>query len=52
MKPNNFNYVRAESVDHVLTCLAEHGENARILAGGQSLIRDDELSLGRTGLSD
>ncbi len=38
MKPNNFNYVRAESVDHVLSCLAEHGENARILAGGQSLI--------------
>ncbi len=38
MKPNNFNYVRAESLDHVLSCLAEHGENARILAGGQSLI--------------
>ena len=38
MKPNNFNYVRAESLDHVLSCLAEHGEDARILAGGQSLI--------------
>ena len=38
MKPSNFNYVRAESVDHVLDCLATHGEEARILAGGQSLV--------------
>ena len=38
MKPSSFNYIRAESVDHVLDCLATHGEAARILAGGQSLI--------------
>ncbi len=38
MKPSSFNYIRAESVDHVLDCLATHGEEARILAGGQSLV--------------
>jgi carbon-monoxide dehydrogenase medium subunit len=30
--------VRPESLDHVLRLLAEHGEDARILAGGQSLV--------------
>ena len=31
-------YVRAESITEVVTLLADHGEDARILAGGQSLI--------------
>ncbi len=38
MKPSSFDYIRAESLDHVLTCLAEHGDDARILAGGQSMV--------------
>lgn len=38
MYPRPFSYVRAESVDHVLAVLAEHGDDARILAGGLSLI--------------
>ena len=38
MYPRNFDYVRAESVDHVLDLMAEHGEDVRPLAGGQSLI--------------
>ena len=38
MKPGPFDYVRAESLDEALACLAEHGNDARILAGGQSLI--------------
>lgn len=38
MKPAQFDYVGAESLDEALGCLAEHGSDARILAGGQSLI--------------
>ncbi len=38
MKPAQFDYVRAESLDEALACLAENGPDARILAGGQSLI--------------
>ena len=38
MKPRPFDYVRADSIDEVLACLAEHGDNARILAGGQSQV--------------
>jgi 2-furoyl-CoA dehydrogenase FAD binding subunit len=38
MKPAPFDYVRADSAAEALDHLAEHGEKARILAGGQSLI--------------
>ena len=38
MKAPRFSYVRAQGLDHVLQLLAEHGDEARILAGGQSLI--------------
>ncbi len=38
MKPPRFSYVRAESLDHAVRLLAEHGDEARILAGGQSLM--------------
>jgi carbon-monoxide dehydrogenase medium subunit len=38
VKAPRFSYVRAQSVEHVLGLLAEHGEEARILAGGQSLM--------------
>jgi 2-furoyl-CoA dehydrogenase FAD binding subunit len=38
MKPAKFDYVRAESADEVITLLAEYGDDARILAGGQSLM--------------
>ena len=38
MKPRAFDYVRAESVDEALACLAEHKSDARILAGGQSQV--------------
>jgi 2-furoyl-CoA dehydrogenase FAD binding subunit len=38
MKPAPFDYVRADTVDEVLDLLAEHGDDARILAGGQSLM--------------
>jgi CO/xanthine dehydrogenase FAD-binding subunit len=38
MKPPVFKYVRADSLDAVLTALGEYGEDAKILAGGQSLV--------------
>lgn len=38
MKPAPFHYVRPERLDEALETLAEHGDEAKILAGGQSLI--------------
>lgn len=38
MKPAPFAYVRAETFDHVFDLLDAHGDDARILAGGQSLM--------------
>jgi 2-furoyl-CoA dehydrogenase FAD binding subunit len=38
MKPRPFDYVRPDSVDEAIAVLAEHGEEARVLAGGQSLV--------------
>ncbi|NNE82423.1 MAG: xanthine dehydrogenase family protein subunit M [Alphaproteobacteria bacterium] len=38
MKPAPFAYVRARSLDAVFDLLDEHGDDARILAGGQSLM--------------
>jgi carbon-monoxide dehydrogenase medium subunit len=38
MIPAAFDYVRAESVDHAVSALAEHGDEVKVLAGGQSLL--------------
>jgi len=38
VKPAPFAYVRATSLDQVFDLLEEHGDDARILAGGQSLM--------------
>ena len=38
MKAPDFVYVRATSLDHALELKAKHGEHARWLAGGQSLL--------------
>jgi len=38
MKPAPFDFVRAESVDEVLSILAQEGGDARVIAGGQSLM--------------
>lgn len=38
MKPAAFDYLRAETLDEALAALARHGEDARIVAGGQSLM--------------
>jgi 2-furoyl-CoA dehydrogenase FAD binding subunit len=38
MKPRPFDYARPDTVDETLALLAEYGDDARILAGGQSLL--------------
>ncbi len=38
MKPPPFAYARPSTVEEVCALLAEHGEDARLLAGGQSLM--------------
>lgn len=38
MKPAPFDYLRANTTQDALDALAEHGEDARVLAGGQSLM--------------
>ena len=38
MIPVAFDYERATSVDHALGLLAEHGDEAKLIAGGHSLL--------------
>ncbi len=38
MKPPVFEYIKADSVEAILAALGEHGDDAKILAGGQSLV--------------
>ena len=38
MIPAPFDYERAESVDHAIALLGQHGEDAKLLAGGHSLL--------------
>jgi carbon-monoxide dehydrogenase medium subunit len=38
MKPSAFDYVRARSPQQVFDLLAQHGDDARVLAGGQTLL--------------
>lgn len=50
MKTPKFVYVRAESVAQVLNFLSEHGDDARILAGGQSLMPTLNMRLSQPDL--
>src|SRR5262245_8157229 len=45
MFPASFGYVAAQSVDQALELLARHGEDAKLLAGGHSLIPAMKLRL-------
>ena len=38
MLPSSFEYHRPQTLDEALSLLATHGEDAKVLAGGQSLI--------------
>lgn len=49
MKPVPFAYVRAESVEHAVETLGAHGGEAKVLAGGQSLLPALNMRLVRPG---
>ena len=50
MYPAPFEYVRADSYDEAIHLLAEHGDEARLIAGGQSLVPMMHLRLARPAL--
>lgn len=50
MKPAPFEYHRAASIEEALALLARHGPEAKVLAGGQSLIPMLKLRLVRPGV--
>ena len=45
MIPSQFEYVRVRSVDEAVAALTEHGEDAKLLAGGHSLLPIMKLRL-------
>lgn len=50
MKPPRFDYVRPDTLDEALAALAEAGDAARILAGGQSLMPMLNMRLAAPGV--
>jgi 2-furoyl-CoA dehydrogenase FAD binding subunit len=38
MKPRPFDYIRPDAIEEAIALLAEYGDDARVLAGGQSLL--------------
>ncbi|HEV2510498.1 FAD binding domain-containing protein [Bosea sp. (in: a-proteobacteria)] len=50
MKPAPFDYLRVGSLDEALAALAEHGSEARIIAGGQSLLPMLNMRLAKPAL--
>ena len=50
MKPCRFDYLRAETASEAVECLAQFGEDARVLAGGQSLMPILNMRLAQPGL--
>jgi 2-furoyl-CoA dehydrogenase FAD binding subunit len=50
MKPARFDYLRAENTAHALEALSYAGEDARLLAGGQSLMAVLNMRLASPGL--
>jgi CO/xanthine dehydrogenase FAD-binding subunit len=47
MKPAPFTYIRAQSAQHAVELLKQHGDGARLLAGGQTLTPMMNLRLSR-----
>jgi carbon-monoxide dehydrogenase medium subunit/2-furoyl-CoA dehydrogenase FAD binding subunit len=50
VKPPQFEYRRPETLDEALALLREHGDEAKVLAGGQSLVPVLNMRLLRPGL--
>ncbi len=49
MKPYEFEYLRPSSLQEALQMLAEHGDEAKLLAGGQSLLATLNMRLSAPG---
>jgi carbon-monoxide dehydrogenase medium subunit len=49
MYPSPFNYHRPESLQAAIGLLSRHGDSAKLIAGGQSLIPMMKMRLGETG---
>ena len=52
MIPPSFTYVRATSADEALRLAAEHGEDAKYLAGGEVAAATDEAAVRRADRAD
>jgi aerobic carbon-monoxide dehydrogenase medium subunit len=50
MKSPDFDYIKVHSLDEALALLAEHGDDARILAGGQTLLATLNMRLSEPAL--
>jgi carbon-monoxide dehydrogenase medium subunit len=50
MKSPSFDYIKAESLDHALDLLEQHGDDAQILAGGQTLMATLNMRLSEPAL--
>jgi len=50
VKPPPFDYARPASVEEALALLAEHGDEAKVLAGGQSLVPLLNMRFARPGI--
>src|SRR6266478_5892985 len=50
MYPGNFDYKRPATVDEAIALLTKHGDEAKLLAGGHSLIPAMKLRLARPGV--
>jgi len=49
MLPSSFEYHRADTLDEALSLLSQHGDEAKVLAGGQSLIPMMKLRFATPG---
>jgi 2-furoyl-CoA dehydrogenase FAD binding subunit len=50
MKPASFDYVRCDTVDEALELVEQHGDEARVMAGGQSLMAMLNMRLVRPSI--
>jgi 2-furoyl-CoA dehydrogenase FAD binding subunit len=50
MKPAAFDYLAPETTEEAIAALTEHGDDARVMAGGQSLMPILNMRLARPGL--
>jgi len=50
MKAPPFSYIRAETVEGVIECLQKYGDDAAVLAGGQSLMASLNMRLSEPGV--